>query len=38
MGSFDELFRFDLTRGTIEVHSFSGWAIGEAGGGRPSAA
>jgi carotenoid cleavage dioxygenase-like enzyme len=30
MGSFDELFRFDLTRGTIEVHSFSGWAIGEA--------
>jgi carotenoid cleavage dioxygenase-like enzyme len=30
MGSLDGLFRFDLTRGTIEVHSFSGWAIGEA--------
>ncbi len=30
MGSFDELFRFDLARGTVEVHRFPGWAIGEA--------
>jgi carotenoid cleavage dioxygenase-like enzyme len=30
MGSFDELVRFDLARGTSEVHSFHGSAIGEA--------
>jgi carotenoid cleavage dioxygenase-like enzyme len=29
-GSFDELLRFDHRRGTVEVHSFPGAAIGEA--------
>lgn len=29
-GSFDELLRFDLQRGTVEAHQFPGWAIGEA--------
>jgi len=29
-GSFDELLRFDVSRGTVEVHRFPGWAIGEA--------
>jgi carotenoid cleavage dioxygenase len=29
-GSFDELRRYDLDRGTVQVHRFSGWAIGEA--------
>jgi carotenoid cleavage dioxygenase len=29
-GSFDELLRFDVSRGTAEVHRFPGWAIGEA--------
>ena len=29
-GSFDELFRFDLARGSLAVHRFPGQAIGEA--------
>ncbi len=29
-GSFDELRRYDLARGTVQVHRFPGWAIGEA--------
>jgi carotenoid cleavage dioxygenase-like enzyme len=29
-GSFDELLRFDLKRGTTESHRFPGQAIGEA--------
>ncbi len=29
-GAFDELLRFDLANGTVEVHGFPGWAIGEA--------
>jgi carotenoid cleavage dioxygenase-like enzyme len=29
-GSFDELRRYDLARGTVRVHRFPGWAIGEA--------
>jgi len=28
--SIDELLRFDVSRGTAEVHRFPGWAIGEA--------